>query len=146
MFNRKTGSDFIPELHQLCTLNMPEESRIDKISRWLVRNARNLDESKVKRTFVIAGREDLADAMHIEVQDVDLHDTVRSVQTGRVGKVIGVKGDGESIVVSWETGGQQLLSKGNVVKLRSATDFQSFIKAQTECDGYKDLNKKVEEE
>lgn len=141
MLNRK-GSDFIPELYQLCTLKMPEELRIASIIKWLDKNSQTIDNAKIKHTFKIAGREDLNEAMFIEVEDIDINDTIRSKQTGRVGKVIGVKKDNETIVVSWETGGQQLLSKGSVIKLNSSNDFNNYNKVQTETDEYKDLYEK----
>lgn len=136
MFNRKQSTDFIPDLYQLCTMKVPESLRLEKVAEWLGKNVTKVSNSTIKRTFVIAGREDLVDKMLLEVVDIDLHDTVRSRQTGRVGKVIGIHGDGETIVVSWDTGGQQLLSKGNVIKLNSATDFNNYKKVQTEADEY----------
>ena len=66
----------------------------------------------------MAGREDLIGYL-IQEEDISLGDTVKSRMTARIGKVTKIRPDGDTIMVKWDAGGSQLLSKESVFKLRS---------------------------
>jgi hypothetical protein len=125
--------DYIDTLYRMIKANMP----VDKIADWLAIYGIRYSSPLVKKTFKKAEREDLIDYF-IKEEDVKAGDTVRSRSTGRVGKVIKIKNDGDTILVKWETGGSQLLSKEGTYKLRD----KDFTKVHTELNPYADINKK----
>jgi hypothetical protein len=107
-------AEYIVPLYRLAVSNVPN----DQIANWLAINALRYSNQMVKRTLKRANREDLIDYL-IKEEDIKLTDTIKSRMTGRVGTVCGIKSDGDTITVKWDSGGRQMLSKESVFKLRS---------------------------
>jgi hypothetical protein len=134
--------DHIETLYKMLTMpNFPME----RIADWMAVNGLKYSNQLVARTFKMAGREDLKD-IFIEEEDIKIGSIVRSRYTGRIGEVIEMKADGHSIVVKWDTGGSQPLSKESVFKLRnknidSPVEVSDFKKPYTKYDNYGDINK-----
>ena len=85
----------------------------EDIHRWYSLSKDRYSNSVVKRTLKKANREDLISYL-IEEVDIDLGDTVKSRTTARVGEVVKIHQDGDTISVRWTTGGIQPLSKESV--------------------------------
>ena len=124
------NQDHIETLYRMLKMNMP----VDKIADWLAIHGIRYSSPLVKRTFKKAERSDLIEYF-IKEEDVKIGDTVRSRSTGRVGSVKGIKNDGDTILVKWETGGSQLVSKEGMYKLRN----KDFTKIHTELNPYGDV-------
>lgn len=107
-------AEYIVPLYRLAISNVSN----DQIANWLAINALKYSNQMVKRTLKRANREDLIDYL-IKEEEIKLNDTIKSRMTGRVGTVCGVKSDGDTITVKWDSGGRQMLSKESVFKLRS---------------------------
>ena len=123
--------DKIDTLYRMVEMNMD----FDKIADWLGENGHRYSNALIKQTFKEAKREDLVDYF-IKEEDVSIGDTVKSRATGRTGTVKGIKNDGDTIVVAWETGGTQMVSKEGMFKLKG----KAFVKIHTELDPYGDIN------
>lgn len=83
---------------------------------------------------------------NIDTTEVEIGNKVMSRYTGRIGKVIQIKADGETLLVKWSTGGTQLISKNNLVKL-SVDKEHDFNKGdisnlKTDLPGYNKHDKK----
>jgi len=134
--------DHIETLYKMLTMpNFPME----RIADWMAINGLKYSNQLVARTFKMAGREDLKDVF-IEEEDIKIGSIIRSRYTGRIGEVIEMKADGHTIVVKWDTGGSQPLSKESVFKLRnknvdSSIDIKNIKKPYTQFDNYGDINK-----
>ncbi|HRZ18437.1 MAG TPA: hypothetical protein P5136_00030 [Methanofastidiosum sp.] len=122
--------DYIDTLYRMLERNMD----MDKIADWLAIQGIRYSAPLVKQTFKKAGREDLIEYF-IKEEDIKIGDTVRSRLTGRIGTVKSIKNDGDTILVNWETGGSQLLSKESCFKLRD----KGCVKVHTVLDPYGDI-------
>ena len=107
-------AEYIVPLYRLAISNVPNEKILD----WMAINGLRYSNQMVKRTLKLAQREDLINYM-IQEEDIKLGDTIKSRMTARIGEVIRIRPDGDTIEVKWETGGRQLLSKESVFKLRT---------------------------
>jgi len=125
------NQDHIETLYRMLKMNMP----VEKIADWLAIHGIRYSSPLVKRTFKKAEREDLIEYF-IKEEDVKIGDLIRSRSTGRMGIVKGIKNDGDTILVKWDTGGSQLVSKEGMFKLRN----KDFSKIHTELDPYGDIN------
>lgn len=138
--NSMKNTDYIFELYKLLERKVPD----DRIADWMALNGIRHSNQMVKQTFKVAGREDLIEYF-IKEADINVGDVVRSRMTSRIGKVIGIHKDGDTIEVSWEAGGSQLLSKESVFKMRSVDavqDTKGMTKVKTIYDNYGDVDKK----
>lgn len=113
---RWTGPDaeYIVPLYRLAISKVPNE----RIADWMAINGLKYSNQLVKRTLRIAQRADLIDYL-IQEEDINIGDTVKSRMTARIGEVVGMRPDGDSIKVKWDAGGSQLLPKESVFKLRT---------------------------
>jgi len=107
----------------------------DKIAAWLGDNGYKYTIPLIKQTFKKAKKEDMFREF-IPEEDIQIGDKIRSRQTGREGKVNAIKNDGDTIIVTWSTGGNQLLAKEAVFKL---TKKNEFSKVHTTSDPYGDM-------
>lgn len=107
-------AEYIVPLYRLAISNVSNE----EIANWMSINGLRFSNQMVKRTLKMAYREDLIGYL-IKEEEIDLGDTIKSRMTARVGEVVGVRTDGDTIEVKWDTGGRQLLSKESVFKLRT---------------------------
>ena len=116
---------------------------LDKIFDWMSINGMRHSNQMVKRTLKFAGREDLIEYL-IKEEEISLGDSIKSRMTAREGTVVGIRPDGDTIEVKWDTGGRQLLSKESVFKLRTKeiVDHDDVRKVCTEKD---DTYKNMEE-
>lgn len=124
------NQDHIETLYRMLKMNMP----VEKIADWLAIHGIRYSSPLVKRTFKKAEREDLIEYF-IKEEDVKIGDLIRSRSTGRMGIVKGIKNDGDTILVKWDTGGSQLVSKEGMFKIRN----KDFSKIHTELDPYGDI-------
>lgn len=120
--------EYIVPLYRLVLSNRSNEEVLD----WMAINGMRYSNQMVKRTLKMAGREDLIDFM-IKEEDIQIGNTVKSRMTGRIGEVVGIRPDGDTIEVYWESGGRQRLSKESVYKLRTKDikDFKDMSKMTT---------------
>lgn len=127
---RWTGPDaeYIVPLYRLIISKRSNEEIMD----WMAINGLRYSNQLVKRTLKMAGREDLIDFI-IKEEDIKIGDPVKSRMTARVGEVMAIRPDGDTIEVHWDSGGRQLLSKESVFKLRSKEikDFKDMSKPTT---------------
>jgi hypothetical protein len=127
---RWTGPDaeYIVPLYRLAISKRSNEEIMD----WMAINGLRYSNQLVKRTLKMAGREDLIDFV-IKEEEINIGDPIKSRMTARVGEVVGIRPDGDTIMVHWESGGRQLLSKESVFKLRSKDicDFKDMSKPTT---------------
>ena len=133
-------AEYIGPLYRMAISNTPNE----RIADWMAVNGLRYSNQLVKRTLRMAHREDLIGYL-IKEEEIDINDTVKSRMTARVGKVIGVRPDGDIITVKWDTGGSQLIPKESVFKLRTQeiVETKDFSKVQTSTeDTYKAMNEK----
>lgn len=107
-------AEYIVPLYRMAISNVSNERIFD----WMAVNGLKYSNQMVKRTLRLAKREDLIDVL-IKEEDISLGDTVKSRMTARIGEVIGIRPDGDTIVVKWDAGGRQIISKESVFKLRS---------------------------
>lgn len=132
--------DYIFELYQMLQRDFP----VEKIADWLALNGLRHSNQMLRRTFKMAKREDLLEYF-IKEENINVGDTIRSRMTARIGKVIGIHKDGDTIEVRWEAGGTQLLSKESVFKLREKDmDIQTpndLTKVKSVYDNYGDVKK-----
>ena len=114
--NRWTGPDaeYIVPLYRLLKSNVS----IERVADWMAVNGMRHSNQMVKRTLRLAGREDLIEYL-VKEEEINMGDTVKSRMTAREGTVVGIRPDGDTIEVKWDTGGRQLLSKESVFKLRT---------------------------
>lgn len=115
----------------------------DHILEWIGLNGDNYSNKQIKNTLRKAGREDFI-KMIIKEEDIEINDSIKSRMTSRVGKVIGIHADGDTIEVKWDEGGRQFLSKESVFKL-SGEDIQNpsdLTTVKTVSDPYADMNAK----
>ena len=128
--DRWSGPDaeYIVPLYRLAISNVSD----DEIMDWMAINGLRYSNQMVKRTLRFASREDLIKFM-IKEEDISIGDPVKSRMTGRVGEVVRIRPDGDTIEVHWDSGGRQLLSKESVFKLRSKEikDFKDMSKMTT---------------
>jgi len=138
---RHSGPDaeYIVPLYRMALSN----SSIEKIADWMAASGMKFSNQMVKRTLRMAKREDLIEYL-IQEEDISLGDTVKSRMTARVGEVVKIRPDGDTIHVKWETGGTQPLSKESVFKLRSK-DIKSIKDISHVCTDKDDTYKAVEE-
>ena len=108
---------------------------LDKIFDWMSINGMRHSNQMVKRTLKFAGREDLIEYL-IKEEEISLGDSIKSRMTAREGTVVGIRPDGDTIEVKWDTGGRQLLSKESVFKLRTKeiVDHNDIAKVCTDKD------------
>jgi len=127
---RWTGPDaeYIVPLYRLILSNRSN----DEIMDWMAINGLRYSNQLVKRTLKMAGREELIEFI-IKEEDIKIGDPVKSRMTARVGEVMAIRPDGDTIEVHWDSGGRQLLSKESVFKLRSKEikDFKDMSKVTT---------------
>lgn len=139
--DRWTGPDaeYIVPLYRLLISNVPME----RVADWMSVNGMRHSNQMVKRTLRLAGREDLIEYL-VKEEEIGMGDTIKSRMTAREGKVVGIRPDGDTIEVKWDTGGRQLLSKESVFKLRTkeVVDRDDIRKVCTEKD---DTYKNMEE-
>jgi len=107
-------AEYIVPLYRLAMSNVPDERIFD----WMAINGLRYSNQLVKRTLRMAKREDLIEHL-IKEEDIQLGDTVKSRMTARIGKIVIIRPDGDTVVVKWDTGGKQLVSKESLFKLRS---------------------------
>jgi len=107
-------AEYIVPLYRMAISNVPNE----KIMDWMAYNGLRYSNQMVKRTLRMARREDLIDVF-IQEEEISIGDTIKSRSTARIGEVTGIRPDGDTIMVRWDAGGSQLLSKESVFKLRS---------------------------
>jgi hypothetical protein len=124
-------AEYIVPLYRLLISNVPME----RVADWMAINGMRHSNQMVKRTLKIAGREDLIEYL-IKEEDINIGDSIKSRMTAREGKVVGIRPDGDTIEVKWDTGGRQLLSKESVFKLRTKeiVDHDDIRKVCTEKD------------
>lgn len=122
-------SEMIMSLYRLAMSNAPVEQVID----WASSTTTPLSVTAVKRTLVQAGREDLMEYL-IEETDVHINDKVKSRYTARVGKVVGVHTDGDTIDVKWAAGGIQAVPKESLYRVKNEEDPNSYEKYSTGAD------------
>lgn len=134
------GKEYITELHEMLKRNFP----LDKIADWMATQGLRHDAQLVQETFKKAGREDLMEYF-VQESDIKVGDTVRSRATARFGKVTGIRKDGFVIEVHWESGGNQLLSKASVYKMREGeiNSVKDFKTVKTITDDYGDIRRKT---
>ena len=132
-------AEYIVPLYRLLVSNVPFE----KIADWLAINGMRYSNQLVKRTLKFADREDLLEYL-IKEEEINIGDSIKSRMTAREGTVVGIRPDGDTIEVKWDTGGRQLLSKESVFKLRTQNivDRNDMRKVCTEKD---DTYKNMEE-
>ena len=133
------NNEYILELYKLLERKVPD----NKIADWMATKGLRHSNQMVKNTFKFAGREDLNDYF-IKEDDIKMGDTIRSRMTSRIGKVVGIHKDGDTIEVHWETGGIQLLSKESVFKMRTSDavdSTDSITKVKSVYDNYGDIKK-----
>lgn len=121
-------AEYIVPLYRLIISKRSNEEIMD----WMAINGLRYSNQLVKRTLKMAGREDLIDFI-IKEEDIKIGDPVKSRMTARVGEVMAIRPDGDTIEVHWDSGGRQLLSKESVFKLRSKEikDFKDMSKPTT---------------
>jgi len=132
-------AEYIVPLYRLLKSNVPTE----KVMDWMAINGMRHSNQMVKRTLKMAGREDLLEYI-IKEEEIKIGDIIKSRMTAREGKVVGIRPDGDTIEVKWDTGGRQLLSKESVFKLRSKeiVDHDDVRKVCTDKDEtYKNMEK-----
>jgi len=130
--------DYIIDLYQLIKRGSDDST----ISDWVASRGLRHSNQILKRTFKYAGREDLIEYL-IKEEDIAIGDTVRSRYTGRFAKVIGIHKDGDTIEVSWETGGRQLLGKESVYKMKEKyiDSTKEISKVKSVYDNYGDIER-----
>ena len=133
ILGKKTKQAYVETLYRMLERNFG----MDKITEWFAEQGIRYTTSAIKNTFKMAGREDLISTF-IEEEDISIGNKVKSRATGRVGHVKGIKNDGDTILVQWETGGLQPLSKEGVYKLKDNND---FVKVHTTSKPYGDIEK-----
>lgn len=114
----------------------------DYLMDWIGLNGPNYSNFQIKHTLKTAGREDFI-KMIIPEEDIDINDTIKSRMTSRIGKVIGVHADGDTIEVKWDEGGRQFLSKESVYKIstKDITNPSDLTKVKTTSEPYADMLK-----
>lgn len=130
--------EYIFELYEMLKRDFPFE----KIADWMAINGLRHSNQMVKRTFKFAGREDLSEYF-IKEEDIKVGDTIRSRMTSRIGKVLGIHKDGDTIEVRWDAGGSQLLAKESVFKLRTQEidSVKDLTKVKSIYNNYGDISK-----
>lgn len=136
--NTTQDRDYIFELYKLLELSVPDE----KIADWMALNGMRHSNQLVRKTFKKAGREDLVQYF-IKEEDIDLGDLIKSRWTARMGTVIGIHKDGDTIEVRWDSGGRQFVSKESVFKMRNKEIKKpgDVIKVHSVLDPYGDIDK-----
>lgn len=129
--NKDTRQAYVDTLYRMLERNFG----MDKLAEWFAVNGLKYSTTAIKNTFKKAGREDLTSTF-IDEEDIAIGNKVKSRSTGRVGHVTGIKNDGDTILVRWETGGIQPLSKEGVFKLKEGND---FVKVHTTSNPYGDV-------
>jgi len=131
-------NDYIFELHEMLRRDFP----IPKIADWLAINGLRHSNQMVVNTFKYAGREDLID-LFIKEEEVKIGDIVRSRMSGRMGKVIAAYKDDLDVMVHWDAGGKQKVSKASLFKMRehSVVESNEVKKLNTKFDDYGDIKK-----
>ena len=128
--NKESKQDYIDTLYRMLERNF----EMDKLAEWFATSGYKYSPAAIKNTFKKAAREDLISTF-IEEEDIAIGNSVRSRMTGREGTVKGIKNDGDTILVKWDTGGSQLLSKESVFKLKDG----EFTKVHTTSEPYGDV-------
>lgn len=137
--------DFYLPIYRILSSNIAEEDKLTKTTEWLFDNHKSIKLAKLRSTFRKAAREDL---IHEFIEDVDvaIGDKVRSRSTNRVGEVTGIKSDGETLVVKWNTGGIQQLSKDHILVMKKdkleELDKSDFANGKSSFPGYNKHTKK----
>lgn len=121
--------NFIPELYNLIKKGATDYELADYIAKKGIRYGNQL----LSNTFRRAGRVDNI-TQKLGETDISVGDTIKSRMTARIGKVFGVRSDGRTIEVQWETGGKQALSKESVFKLRSKSNETNVEKVNYDGD------------
>jgi len=132
------AKDYVNELYHLIKRGATNE----RIADWIALNGLRHSNQTVRQTFKKAGREDLT-SYFIQEEDIDVGDTIKSRMTARIGKVVGIRSDGDTILVKWDAGGVQLLSKESVFKMRNKDiqDVDDMAKVHSVLDPYGDIKK-----
>lgn len=107
---------YIPIYRILKSARLKDEEKLLRIFSWTEDNISTIKRSTFKNTFKQANREDLLEVF-VQEDEVGINDVIRSRYTNRVGEVLGLKGDGETLVVKWDTGQLQNVAKTSVIKL-----------------------------
>ncbi len=108
-------AEYIVPLYRLAISHNIDNERI---AEWMAINGLKYSNQMVKRTLKMAKREDLIEYL-IKEEDIKMGDVVKSRMTGRIGEICGIKSDGDTVIVRWDQGGRQPLSKESVFKLKS---------------------------
>lgn len=129
---------YINELYLMLQRDLPFE----KIADWMAIHGLRHSNQMIKRTFKKAQREDLLEYF-IKEEDIKIGDIIRSRFTARMGEVIGIHKDGDTIEVKWDSGGRQFLSKESVFKMRNKVveDVSDLKKVHTVLNPYGDIQK-----
>ena len=134
----KKNPTSIPELGKLLEVKASMES----IANWMMKKGSLYTIHSIKQTFKKAKRDDLLEYF-IQEADIKMGDTIKSRFTSRVGTVIGIHADGDTITVKWEGGGKQFLSKESVwiVGEKDPEKPSDITKAKSIYDSYGDIEK-----
>ncbi len=132
------NTDYIFELNEMLKRDFP----IEKVADWLAINGLRHNSQAVMNTFKHAGREDLVD-LFIKEEQVKIGDVVKSRMSGRMGVVLATYKDDLDVMVHWDAGGKQKVSKASLFKMRdhSVVDQDEVTKLNTKFDDYGDIKK-----
>lgn len=137
MYNNVQNPEIIPTLYRLaCQANAGAD-----IVDWYEKNAQEYTEASVRRTLAQAKKSDIADIL-IPSSDISVGDSVKSKNTARTGKVKDIRSDGSTVVVRWDQGGVQLISKEALVIIHNKENTQDFEKTTTVSDPYAGMDNK----
>jgi len=131
-------NDYIVPLYKIIT----RFNDVDRVGEWLAENGERYSNAVIKKTFKMAGRDDLSE-LFLKEEDISVGDRIKSRMTSREGRVVAIHWDGDTIEVKWNSGGRQLLSKESVFKIsdREISKPSDVVKVKTKLDSYSDMDK-----
>jgi len=133
---------YFPIYKILVSDRINDEEKLLKVFSWTEKNIDTIKRSTFKNSFKKASREDLL-KVFVEEDEVRINDVVRSRFTNRVGEVLGLKGDGETLVVRWDSGAIQNVAKTSVMKL-TGTNGKTIDKPIEDLSDFQNLKTKQE--
>lgn len=107
---------YFPLYKILVSDRINDEEKLGRAYEWTTHNINTIRRAEFKNTFKQANREDLLKVFIDEV-DAEIGDIVKSRYYNRVGEIVGIKSDGETLVIKWDDGPIQNATKASVIKL-----------------------------